>query len=571
MDTLAPEPTDRSRDVSQPLDRLGPDETLKYNSDYLRGTIDVGLLDRLTGAVPADDTRLLKVHGMYQQDDRDVRDERRRQKLEPDFRFMIRVRLPGGSCSPEQWLKLDELARAHGGDSIRITSRQTFQFHWVVKDDVRPLIQGLHEELLDSIAACGDVNRNVMSSSDGEDSAIQAEVAAISGRISDAFIPKTRAYHEIWYGEQAVARSEPVEPFYGRTYLPRKFKIGFAIPPSNDIDVYTQDLGFIAIAGPSGLEGFNVTVGGGMGRTENDPSTYPRLADLLGYVAKEEVEAVTAAVMGVQRDFGSRIDRHHARFKYTVDAKGLDWIRGEVERRLGHALEPARPFGFASNGDRFGWHETDRGTWNCTLFIPSGRVTNGGERPWLDGLRAIAQVHCGRFRFTPNQNMVIADVAAEDRGEIERLLREHRLGDSHVESAIRLNSIACVALPTCGLAMAEAERYLPDLLTRIEAILDRHGLRKEPITIRISGCPNGCSRPYVAEIALTGRAPGKYNLYLGGGFHGERLNRMVLENVGEAAILALLTDLIGRYATERLPDERLGDFVVRSDFKPSAG
>ncbi|MCA1652617.1 MAG: NADPH-dependent assimilatory sulfite reductase hemoprotein subunit [Sphingomicrobium sp.] len=568
--TLAPDPADRTKDVSQPLGELSADETLKWNSDYLRGTIDLGLLDRISGSVALDDTRLLKVHGMYQQDDRDVRDERRRQKLEPDYRFMIRVRLPGGSCTPEQWLKLDRLARQHGGDSIRITTRQTFQFHWVVKGEVRAMIQGLHEALLDTVAACGDVNRGVMSSSDPDDSALHAEIAAISAGISDEFIPKTRAYHEIWYGDQKVAQSEPIEPFYGRTYLPRKFKIGFVVPPSNDIDVYTQDLGFIAIAGPSGLEGFNVTVGGGMGRTDNDPTTYPRLGDVIGYVPKSEASATAEAVMGIQRDYGNRVERNHARFKYTVDSKGLDWIKREVETRLGHRLEPARPFHFISNGDRIGWRQADTRLFNCTLFIPSGRVTNSGTQQWLDGMRAIARVHRGRFRFTPNQNMIIADVAPEDRPEIERLLDAHGLGEDHVKSAIRLNSIACVALPTCGLAMAEAERYLPDLLTKIEAILDQHGLLREPITIRISGCPNGCSRPYVAEIALTGRAPGKYNFYLGGGFHGERLNHMVLENVGEPAILALLGKLIARYAAERIEGERLGNFVTRTGFSLAA-
>ena len=561
---------DRSKDVSQPLDKLGPDETIKWNSDYLRGTIETGLLDRITGALPADDTRLMKVHGMYQQDDRDVRDERRRQKLEADFRFMIRVRLPGGHCSPAQWLKLDELARQHGNDQIRITTRQTFQFHWIVKDDVRPTIQGLHEALLDSIAACGDVNRNVMQPSDADDSRVQAEVTAISGRISDEFLPQTRAYHEIWYNDQKVAQSEPVEPFYGRTYLPRKFKIGFVVPPSNDIDVYTQCLGFIAIAGPDGLEGFNVTIGGGMGRTENDDTTYPRLADVIGYIPKDEVDAATEAVMGIQRDYGSRIDRHHARFKYTVATKGVDVIKAEIERRMGHPLEPARAFAFDSNGDRFGWRETDTGTFHCTLFVPSGRVKDDGEQRWLAGLRAVAEVHQGHFRYTPNQNVIIADVPASEKARIEAILAEHGLSDSNAKSAIRLNSIACVAMPTCGLAMAEAERYMPDFLTRIEAILEGHGLLGEPITVRISGCPNGCSRPYVAEIALTGRAPGKYNLYLGAGFHGERLNHMVAENIGEERILAILTDLIGKWATDRRTGEHLGDFATRIGFAPSS-
>jgi sulfite reductase (NADPH) hemoprotein beta-component len=556
---------DRSKDLSQPLDRLSPDERLKRASNYLRGTIATGLLDRITGAVATDDTRLMKIHGMYQQDDRDLRDERRRQKLEPAYHFMIRVRLPGGVCTPEQWLKLDELARAHGGGTLRLTSRQTFQFHWVLKEDVRATIQGLHEVLLDTIAACGDVSRNVMCAADPEDSALHAEVAAASREVSGHFLPRTRAYHEIWYGEEKVAGSgEEEEPIYGATYLPRKFKIGFVVPPSNDIDVYTQDLGFIAIEGPVGLEGFNVAIGGGMGRTENEPLTYPRLADVIGYIPRDLLVAATAAVMSVQRDYGNRAERNRARFKYTIDDKGLDWIKAEIEARLGAALEPARPFRFTSNGDSFGWRETQDGRFNCTLYVESGRL----GRAWLDGLQAIARVHRGAFRVTPNQNLIVAGVSAEARPAVEALLVEHGLA-GRPESAIRRNSIACVALPTCGLAMAEAERYLPDILGRIEAILAAHGLTDEPITFRISGCPNGCSRPYVAEIALTGRAPGKYNLYLGGGFHGERLNRMVRENVGEAEILTLLEDLLGRYASEREQDERLGDFVERVSYLAS--
>jgi sulfite reductase (NADPH) hemoprotein beta-component len=561
---------DRSKDLSQPLDRLGPDESLKKGSNYLRGTIATGLLDRITGAVAADDTRLMKIHGMYQQDDRDQRDERRRRKLEPAYRFMIRVRLPGGVCTPEQWLKLDALARAHGGDTLRLTTRQTFQFHWVLKEDVRATIQGLHEVLLDTVAACGDVSRNVMCAADPEESALHAEVAAAARSVSDEYLPRTRAYHEIWYGEEKVASSdEEQEPFYGATYLPRKFKIGFVVPPSNDIDVYTQDLGFIAVAGPDGLEGFNLAVGGGMGRTENEPLTYPRLADVIGYIHRDRLVAATGAVMSVQRDYGNRAQRNRARFKYTIDDKGLGWIKSEIEARLGAPLEPARPFHFTSNGDPFGWRETGSGRFNCTLYVESGRLGNAPGGSWLDGLRAIARIHRGTFRVTPNQNLIVAGIAAGDRPAIEALLAEHGLAGAP-ESAIRRNSIACVALPTCGLAMAEAERYLPDILTGIERILSGHGLLDEPITFRISGCPNGCSRPYVAEIALTGRAPGKYNLYLGGGFHGQRLARMVRENAGEAEILAVLDDLLGRYSAERLAGERLGDFVERSSYLASA-
>ncbi len=554
---------DRSADLSQPLDRLGPDERLKHDSDHLRGNIAFDLIDRITAGVTFESNKLMKFHGIYQQDDRDIRDERRRQKLEPALTFMVRVRLPGGACSPEQWLKVDELARAHGGNTIRLTTRQTFQFHWVLREDIRPTIQGLHDVLLDTIAACGDDARGVMATADAADSEINAEVAALAKQLSDHVIPRTHAYHEIWYGKEKVATSEEEEPFYGRQYMPRKFKIGFAIPPSNDIDIYTQDLGFIAIIAEGKLEGFNITIGGGMGRSDQDPETYARLGDVVGFIPKDRLIACADAVMGMQRDYGNRVNRARARFKYTIDDKGLNAVTGEIERRMGAPFEPARPFEFTSNGDAFGWRETDRGLFNYTLFIENGRVSDLPGRSIMSGLRDIAAVHKGRFRLTPNQNLIVADVAPGDRPRIQALLTKHRLDESNGTSALRLNSIACVAFPTCPLAMAEAERYLPDLVTKIEAILADCGLAGEPITIRMSGCPNGCSRPYVAEIALTGRAPGKYNLWLGGGFHGERLNRLTAENIGEERILEILSDKLGHYAREREPGERLGDFITR--------
>lgn len=555
---------DRSHDLSQPLDRLSPDETMKYESDYLRGTIATGLLDRITGAVPSeDDVKLMKFHGIYQQDDRDIRDERRRQKLEPAYQFMIRVRLPGGVCTPAQWLKLDELARNHGGETLRLTTRQTFQFHWVLKDSLRPIIQGLHETLLDTIAACGDDSRGVMSTVDPQSSRFHAEVAAMAKQVSDHVIPKTRAYHEIWYGEERVASSEPEEPFYGRTYMPRKFKIGFALPPSNDIDVYAQDLGFIAIGGPKGLEGFNVVIGGGMGRTDQAPETYPRLASLIGFIPVDRLLACADGVMAVQRDYGDRKERLHARFKYTIDDKGLDWIKAEIEHHMGAPFEEARPFAFTTNGDSFDWNETPDGRHHRTVFIQNGRLT----LKLLDAMRDVARVHKGTFRLTPNQNLIIAGVTSEDKPVIESILKTHDLLDDGA-STLRKNAIACVALPTCGLAMAESERYMPDLLTKIEEIMARYGLGDEAITIRMSGCPNGCSRPYIAEIGLTGRAPGKYNLYLGGGFHGERLNKMIRENVGEPVILEVLDETLGRYARERHAGEHFGDFVIRAGIVP---
>lgn len=553
-------PTDRSCDISQPLERLSPDESLKAESDYLRGTIALGLLDRITSAVPGNDIKLMKFHGIYEQDDREIRDERRRQKLEPAFQFMIRVRLPGGICTTERWLKISELACAHGNETLRMTTRQTFQFHWVLKQNIVPLIRGLHEVLLDTVAACGDNSRGVMATVNPQFPALQAELAALAKTVSDHVIPKTRAYHEIWYGEERIASSEPEEPFYGQTYMPRKFKIGFVIPPNNDIDIYAQDLGYIAIIGENGkIAGFNVAIGGGMGRTDKAPHTYPRTASVIGFITPDRLISVTEAVMGVQRDYGNRADRSRARFKYTIDDKGLDWIKLAIEDRAG-PLESARPYDFTSNADIYGWIESGDGFHHFTLFIENGRL----NRDMLDKIAQIAHVHKGHFRLTPNQNLMIANVATADKPEIEALLRETGLIAFNERSVLRLNSMACVALPTCGLAMADSERYLPDLITKIEGILTRYNLQNEPITLRMTGCPNGCSRPFIAEIGLTGRAPGKYNLYLGGGFHGQRLNRLYRENIGEPAILETLNEVLGRYATERLPDEHFGDFTIRA-------
>jgi sulfite reductase (NADPH) hemoprotein beta-component len=560
-------PSDRSHDLSQPLEKLSPDERLKASSDQLRGTIATGLLEEITRAVPGmADPKLMKFHGLYQQDDRDLRDERRRQKLEPAFSFMVRVRLPGGICSPAQWLKLDELARAYGGETLRLTTRQTFQLHRVLKHNLQPAIRGLRDVLLDTRAACGDDARGVMGSVNPQLSALHADVAALAKRASDHAIPKSGAYREIWYAEERETIEGTEEPLYGRTYMPRKFKMGFVIPPINDIDVYSQDLGFIAIAVRGKLEGFNVAIGGGMGRTDQAPHTYPRLADVIGFVDTPQVIATIDAVMGLQRDYGDRVDRSHARFKYTIDDKGLAWIKAEIETRLGFALQPARPYRFTSNGDLLGWSRGEDGREHCTLFIENGRIINAPDRPVMDGLREIARIHQGLFRVTPNQNLVIADVAPAGRPAIEKLMEEYGLAALNRASGLRLNSMACVALPTCGLAMAESERYLPDLITKIDSILTTHGLRDEPITLRMTGCPNGCARPYIAEIGLTGRAPGKYNLYFGGGFHGQRLNKMYLENVGEGAILSALDKVLGHYARERKQGEHFGDFAIRAGY-----
>jgi sulfite reductase (NADPH) hemoprotein beta-component len=546
--------------------KLHANEALKANSRFLRGTIAEGLEDRLTGAISAADQKLVKFHGMYMQDDRDLRDERRRQKLEPAYEFMVRVRLPGGVLDSKQWLALDGIAREYGSGTLRLTTRQTFQFHGILKGNLQAAIRKLDSHLLDTVAACGDDCRGVMSAVNPALSSLHREVYELARRTSEHMRWRSRAYREIWLGDACVAGGpeEPEEPFYGPTYLPRKFKIGFAIPPVNDIDVYAQDLGFIAIADGERLSGFDVCVGGGMGRTDRKPETYPRLADVIGFVTIDKVLAVAQHTAAIQRDHGDRTDRSRARFKYTLDTHGLPWFVGELEKRLGFALEPARSFAFHTNTDRVGWQQGSDGLFHLTLFVENGRVANGADRELMNALRSVAQRHDVEFRLTPNQNLVISKVPAGDRPKVEALLARCGVDAAAQRSALRLSSMACVALPTCGLAMAESERYLPSLLDRVEALLARHDLGEQAITLRMTGCPNGCARPYIAEVGLTGRAPGKYNLYLGGAPRGDRLNVLHAENIGEARILELLDGLFARFARERSEKEAFGDYVVRA-------
>lgn len=556
------DPGDRSRDLSQPLDKLHENERLKAGSNYLRGSIVQGLADPLTWAIDDNDSKLLKFFGIYMQDDRDLRDERRRQKLEPAYQFMVRLRLPGGVVTAQQWLGLDRLAGSHGNGTLRITDRQTFQLHGVVKPKLKPLMKELRALGLDTIAACGDVNRGVMTAPSPHRSRIHAEVYELARALSEKLRPRTTAYEEIWYDKEPTDSDH--EPLYGPTYLPRKFKIGFAVPPINDIDVFAQDLGFIAIVEEGRLLGFNVTVGGGMGRSDNTPQTYPRLGDVIGFVTPDCVIDVAEKTVTIQRDFGDRVDRQHARFKYTIDDRGLEWFVGELAQRTGFGLEPARGFHFERNTDEFGWVQSEDGLWHYTLFVLNGRIRDDQNQRVMSALRAVAAWHDGQFRLTPNQNVVIAGVQAGNKAGLEARLAEHGVGQR--ESLLQRSAVSCVALPTCGLAMAESERYLPTLIDRISAIMADCGVADQPVTIRMSGCPNGCSRPYIAEIAFTGRAPGKYNMYLGGGAHGQRLNKMYLENVGEEKILAALSAIFRHYARERLAGEPFGDFVIRAGY-----
>ena len=544
-------------------------EAVKRKSRYLRGTLAETLEDPLTGSIPEDDNKLLKFHGSYMQDDRDLRNERAKQKLEPAYQFMVRVRAAGGVMTPQQWLVMDELARKYGNGTIRLTTRQSIQFHGVIKWNLKRLIREVNDALLTTIAACGDVNRNVMCNPNPYQSEVHAEVYEWAQAISRHLEPRTRAYAEIWLdGEKVYDSREGAEeePIYGPVYLPRKFKIGIAVPPSNDVDVFSQDLGFIAIHENGRLLGFNVVVGGGMGMTHGDPSTYPQIGKVIGFTVPERVVDVAEKVVTIQRDYGDRANRKHARLKYTIDDRGLDWFTGELNRRLGWELEPARPYRFEHNGDRYGWVKGTGGRWHFTLFIQNGRVKDTEDYKLMTALREIAKIHTGDFRLTPNQNLIIGSVTSRKKKEIEALIREYGITDGKNYSALRRNSMACVALPTCGLAMAESERYLPTLLDKIEEILDEAGLRDEEIVIRMTGCPNGCARPALAEIALIGKAPGKYNLYLGGAFNGSRLAKLYRENVGETEILAALQPIFAHYAQERLDGEHFGDFCIRAGY-----
>ncbi|GAA5860920.1 hypothetical protein JCM3774_003188 [Rhodotorula dairenensis] len=540
-------------------------EHIKIASNYLRGTIVEGLQDTSTGALAESDGQLTKFHGIYQQDDRDIRDERKANGLEPAYSFMVRLRLPAGVCKPDQWLAVDEISDRRGNHTFKLTTRQTFQFHGIVKSDLKPAIQEINKCMLDTIAACGDVNRTVMCTANPSLGPLHTQVFHFARELSDGLKPQTAAYAEIWLDQKQVVGEavKDVEPLYGEYYLPRKFKIAIAVPPYNDVDVFCHDLGYIAILDDDKqLLGFNVTIGGGMGVTHSMKSTYPRLANVVGFCTPDQGLDVAKAVLTTQRDNGNRANRKNARVKYTVDRMGIENFTAEVEKRLGYKLQPARPYEFTSNVDHFGWQTGSDGRRHFTAFIENGRVQDEPGKPFKTAMREIAKVHKGVFRLTANQHVIIADIPPEEEKTIQALLSKYGL-DKTDFSALRLSSAACVALPTCGLAMAESERYLPLLIEKVEAMMEEAGLRNDSITMRMTGCPNGCARPWAAEIAFVGKAPGSYLMLLGGGYWGQRLNKIYRESVDEKEILDILRPMIKSYAHERLDGEHFGDFVIR--------
>ena len=545
---------------------LSPLEAIKENSNYLRGTLNKGLLDELTGAISEDDQQIIKLHGTYMQSDRELESERKKQKLEPLYSFMIRVRLPAGVSTAEQWLAVDKLAEQYGSNTIKLTTRQAYELHGVLKRNLKTTIKEINDHLMDTIAACGDVNRNVMASANPSLSAIHKEINEISNEISRYFTPQTSAYHEIWLDKNLLTdNQQDEESIYGKTYLPRKFKIAIAVPPVNDTDIFANDVGLIAIVEKGKLIGFNIAVGGGMGMTFGETRTYPRLGSVIGFAPKEKIIDVLEKIILIQRDKGNRQGRKNARLKYTIDKMGLVAFIRELQERLGYFIDAEKKYEFKRNGDEFGWKQGEDGNWHYTLFVEGGRVKDDEKLKAKTTLKDIAQKFEPNFILTGNQNVVISGLSTDDKGKVDKLLKTSGLINDG-KSGLRLNSIACVALNVCPMAFSEAERYLPSLIDNIDEILKENKLEKDEISIRMTGCPNGCGRPYLGEIGFVGRAPGRYNMYLGAGFSGDRLNFLYKEMLNEEQILAELGKIIPDYAKNREKNERFGDFALRKEY-----
>lgn len=548
-----------------PTPRPSPNEVLKADNPTLAGAIARTLADEQTDRFTDDDTQFLKFHGIYQQDDRDLRKTGKR------YIFMARCRIPGGVLTPAQYLACDDLAARYANNTLRVTSRQGLQFHGVVKGGLRALVKAINDALLGTLAACGDVNRNVMAPPTPPANGLGEQVQEHSRQVAAALLPRTRAYHSIWIEGveldlEAPANKDFLDPLYGKTYLPRKFKIGFAIPPLNDVDILTHCCGFIAIAGSDGaLSGYSLAVGGGMGRSHGNVETFPRLADVIGFLPPEKVVDVAKAVLTIHRDFGDRANRKHARLKYVLEDRGAQWFREELERRLGFRLAEPMPFRFEKQADAFGWNRQADGRLSLALFVETGRLKDRDGWQMKTALREVVQKYQPEVRLTPGNNVILANLPPAQRDEITALFAGHgvQTEPDRQGSRLRRASMACVALPTCGLALAEAERYLPDLISSLEALLAEVGLGGQEITVRMTGCPNGCARPYLAEIGFVGKAPGRYQIWLGGNEASTRLNRLYRDMVKDPDIITELRPLLTRYQQERLPDERFGDWVAR--------
>ena len=552
--------------------KLTHNEEIKQAIPTLAGTIAATIADPAADHFSEDDNQFLKFHGCYQQDDRDLR------KTGKKYIMMVRGRIPGGVMTSKQWAVFDTLATKHGNNTLRITTRQSIQFHGIAKSGLRQVIKSINESLLSTLAACGDVNRNVLAPPTPAYTKARDQVFQDCHRTAMALAPQTRAYHSIWIDGVQLNLDDPqnksfVDPLYGQTYLPRKFKIAFVIPPVNDVDVLTNCLGFIAVVEKDELVGYNLAVGGGMGRSHGNEATYPRLAEVIGFFKPDKVVDVAKAVLTIHRDFGDRTDRKHARLKYVIAEKGADWAHTEVEKRANVKLEPARPCQFTGIGDLYGWHKQVDGRWFLTVFVEIGRVKDHGSRKLKTALRHVADSFPNtEFRLTANQNVILANIAESDKHAVNTLLAAYGVKTDKQATVLHAASMACPALPTCGLALAESERMLPGLVTRIEKLCGEVGLAGQEIIIRSTGCPNGCARPYVAEIAFVGKAPGRYQVWLGGDAVGTRLNRVWKDMVKDPDIENELRPVLARYAKERQAQERFGDWCDRVFLKEqSAG
>jgi sulfite reductase (NADPH) hemoprotein beta-component len=542
---------------------VNKNEVLKENDPILAGNIAATMADPAADRFSEDDQQFIKFHGIYQQDDRDLR------KIAKKYMMMIRARIPGGVMTAAQWITFDQLATQYGNNTLRLTTRQSIQFHGVLLSGLGALIKKINESLLSTLAACGDVNRNVTASPTPAYTKARELVFADSVRVADALAPQTPAYHSIWIEGVQLKLDDPAnrqfeDPLYGRTYLPRKFKVGFVIPPVNDIDIFTNDLGFIAVVEDDRLVGYNLTVGGGMGRSHGNVQTFPRLADVVGFLPPDRLIDVAKAVLTIHRDFGDRTNRKHARLKYVVEERGTAWVYDEVNRRTNGALTAIRRFEFTSTGDLYGWHRAIDGSLFLTLFVETGRIKDVAGHAQKTALRQVAEKfpHL-EFRISANQNVILANVPPADREPVTALLAAHGVKVDRQASVLHAASMACPSMPTCGLGLAESERMLPALLDRIEKLGGELGLGGEEIIIRSTGCPNGCARPYMAEIAFVGKAPGRYQLWLGGNAAGTRLNRVFRDTVKDADIETELRPVLTRWKNERLPGERFGDFCSR--------
>ena len=541
--------------------KLTRNEGLKEGCTILSGTISETLADATKDRFSEDDYEFLKFHGIYQQDDRDKR------KVAKEYMYMVRGRLPGGAVLPQVYLAFDDLCGKYGNNTLRITTRQGFQFHGVAKSGLGKLMRGINENMATTLTACGDVNRNVMAAPTPATSPLVDEVQRHAKTVSDALLPKTRAYHDIWMENVPLKLTDDdaefVDPLYGKTYLPRKFKVAFAIPPLNDIDILTNDCGFIAVIEHDRLVGYNLSAGGGMGLSHGNEATYARIADVIGFITPDKVVETAKAVVTIHRDFGDRTNRKHARLKYVIAERGVEWFRHEMERRLGFKFGHARPFEFLRQGDLYGWHKQFDGRWFLGLFVQNGRIKDNGEYRLKSALRQVVEQFQPELRLTASQNILLVNLEAQNRDPINKILAAHGISVEHQGSVIERASIACPALPTCGLALAESERAIPDVLKRIENLLAEVGLKDEEIVIRMTGCPNGCARPLMAEMAFVGRAPGKYQIYMGGNFSGTRLGRIYKESVKSDDFITELRPVFERFAKERHGGERFGDFAHR--------